>query len=169
MSQIREAGLHDIEVIIGIARKTWPVSYKQMITTEQIEYMLGLFYTRQSLIEQMQVLNHRFFLCYDEHRQYNGFLSVGLEDREAHQFKIHKLYVLPEKQTAGIGKQLLKHCFSHVQADGGHSIVLQVNRQNSAVSFYEKMGFSIWKSADFDIGSGFSMNDYIMRLDLPST
>jgi ribosomal protein S18 acetylase RimI-like enzyme len=167
MSQIHEAELKDIELIIDIAHNTWPVSYKQMITDEQINYMLGRFYSRQSLTEQLLVLHHRFFIYFDDQHQPAGFLSVGLDTSEPPLFKIHKLYVLPEKQTAGIGKQLLNHCLSYVQAIGGKSIILQVNRQNSAVTFYEKMGFHIWKTADFDIGSGFYMNDYIMRLDLP--
>lgn len=169
MSQIREADLNDIELITDIARKTWPVSYKHMINAEQIEYMLGLFYSRQSLTEQLQHLQHRFFIHVDDLHQSTGFLSVGHDISEPHLFKIHKLYVLPEKQTSGVGKQLLNHCLSHVQANGGQSIILQVNRQNKAIGFYEKMGFQIWKKADFDIGSGFSMNDYIMRLNLPTT
>jgi ribosomal protein S18 acetylase RimI-like enzyme len=40
---------------------------------------------------------------------------------------------------------------------------LQVNRQNVvAINFYFKAGFVIEKSADFDIGDGYFMNDFIM-------
>ena len=45
-------------------------------------------------------------------------------------------------------------------------MVLNVNRNNNAVSFYRKMGMEILGQGDFDIGSGYYMNDYIMSLDL---
>ena len=42
-------------------------------------------------------------------------------------------------------------------------IRLQVNRQNfKAINFYFKAGFKIEKVADFDIGDGYFMNDFIM-------
>jgi hypothetical protein len=40
---------------------------------------------------------------------------------------------------------------------------LTVNRKNyKAINFYFKNGFTIKEIADFDIGNGFFMNDFIM-------
>ena len=40
---------------------------------------------------------------------------------------------------------------------------LQVNRQNyKAINFYFKVGFVIERVADFDIGDGYFMNDFVM-------
>ena len=40
---------------------------------------------------------------------------------------------------------------------------LTVNRQNyKSINFYFKNGFVIEKTADFDIGSGYFMNDFVM-------
>jgi len=44
------------------------------------------------------------------------------------------------------------------------SITLQVNRQNyKSVNFYFSVGFKIIQVADFDIGEGWQMNDFIME------
>ena len=43
---------------------------------------------------------------------------------------------------------------------------LNVNRQNKALTFYEKMGMTKVDEGDFPIGNGFYMNDYIMGLDI---
>jgi ribosomal protein S18 acetylase RimI-like enzyme len=43
------------------------------------------------------------------------------------------------------------------------SIRLTVNRENyKAINFYFKLGFKIEKVADFDIGQGYVMNDFVM-------
>ena len=49
---------------------------------------------------------------------------------------------------------------------GATSLQLQVNRDNAAKSFYEKLGFVILKEADFDIGNGYFMRDYVMEKKL---
>jgi ribosomal protein S18 acetylase RimI-like enzyme len=164
---IRCADPEDIHSIQTIARETWPVCYASIITPEQIDYMLGMHYSTDTLLKQLKEPAHRFFLFQSLTATPIGFLAVNREPIERHLFKIQKLYVLPTHQKEGIGQKLLFHCIQYVMDNNGQSIILQVNRQNSAITFYEKMGFSIWKSADIDIGSGFFMNDYIMRMDLP--
>jgi ribosomal protein S18 acetylase RimI-like enzyme len=46
------------------------------------------------------------------------------------------------------------------------ALQLQVNRFNKAKEFYEKLGFTVIKTADFDIGNGYFMNDYVMEKKL---
>lgn len=49
----------------------------------------------------------------------------------------------------------------------GEFLQLQVNRYNvNAKAFYEKLGFAVIQEADFDIGNGFFMNDYVMEKKL---
>jgi ribosomal protein S18 acetylase RimI-like enzyme len=44
---------------------------------------------------------------------------------------------------------------------------LTVNRQNfKAINFYFKNGFVIDEVADFEIGNGFVMNDFVMKKEL---
>ena len=43
---------------------------------------------------------------------------------------------------------------------------LNVNRNNPAVAFYEKMGMHKASQGDFHIGNGYYMNDYIMAMEI---
>lgn len=43
---------------------------------------------------------------------------------------------------------------------------LNVNRDNKALLFYERMGMRKLREGDFPIGNGYYMNDYIMGLDI---
>jgi ribosomal protein S18 acetylase RimI-like enzyme len=53
-----------------------------------------------------------------------------------------------------------------VREKGGTALRLNVNRHNTAKSFYEKLGFIITGTEDADIGNGFFMNDYVMEKQL---
>jgi ribosomal protein S18 acetylase RimI-like enzyme len=70
--------------------------------------------------------------------------------------------VLPTIQKSGAGKALLAAVTEYAKSNSGEQLVLQVNRQNAAVEFYHKMGFQIHYEADFNIGNGYQMNDYVM-------
>jgi GNAT superfamily N-acetyltransferase len=90
-----------------------------------------------------------------------GFCSVSPEDG-AH--KLNKLYILPEAQGTGAGKALLNKCIEVAKAAGSNSLFLQVNKLNDAYTFYLKKGFIKELEFKFDIGNGFYMDDYVMRL-----
>jgi ribosomal protein S18 acetylase RimI-like enzyme len=46
------------------------------------------------------------------------------------------------------------------------TMILNVNRFNPAVSFYEKYGFRTVKEEVIDIGNGFVMDDFVMVLEV---
>ena len=78
--------------------------------------------------------------------------------------KLNKLYVLPAAQGTGAGKALLNKSIEVAKAAGSSSLFLQVNKQNDAYTFYLKHGFVKEQEFKFDIGNGFFMDDYVMRL-----
>ena len=81
--------------------------------------------------------------------------------------KIHKLYVDTNSSKQGIGKALVEHA-KHLAYDSKMGeIVLNVNRKNPAVTFYERINFEIDREEVIDIGEGFIMDDYIMKYTLP--
>src|SRR6478752_143015 len=161
--KIRPANLEDINIIGLLAHEIWPKVYDYMISPEQIQYMLNMFYTPESLNSQMVEQHHIFFLAEFNNKPV-GFASVGKLDEEV--FKLHKLYVQPELQGKGIGKFLVEAVLDETVEKGGKRIQLNVNRNNKSITFYQNLGFSITGEQNIDIGSGYFMNDFIMERDI---
>jgi ribosomal protein S18 acetylase RimI-like enzyme len=159
---IRKASLSDIGNIRHIAHATWPSAYGELLSKEQLEYMLGMMYSETSLQEQMNK-GHQFFMAELDNQSF-GFASVSAEDNGS--FKLNKLYVNPITQKTGAGKALLDEVISYARQNKGTRLFLQVKRDNNAKGFYKKNGFVITGELDLDIGNGYFMNDYIMELSL---
>ena len=157
---IREAVAEDISIIRSIAEATWPSAYSHIISKEQLDFMLDWMYSDASLQEQMNTGDQFFLAEYDQ--QIIGFASVkkGKEGIS----KLNKLYVLPNIQKTGAGKALLNKAISYAKENASTRLQLHVNRNNTAKDFYEKNGFTVIQEADFPIGNGYFMNDYIMEL-----
>lgn len=160
--EIRSAVNSDIPAIQEIAQETWPVTYNRIITSRQIEYMLEARYNTDTLEEEM-FLGHTYIVA-----ELNG-AAIGFacfKFKEERVYKLDKLYVNPKAQKVGAGMKLLQEVIKRVIDSGGKEILLQVNRKNKSVGFYQKMGFEIVREQDFHIGGGYYMNDYVMLLRL---
>ena len=175
--QITLGGLTDRDFIRSVSERTWPSTYGHIISQEQIDFMLDWMYSDASLEKQMDS-GCVFYIASikKENEQWEavGFCSVSPEEEEnnstekvegskAH--KLNKLYVLPSAQGTGAGKALLNKSIEVVKAAGSSSLFLQVNKLNTAYSFYLKHGFIKEAEYKFDIGNGFYMDDYVMRLN----
>ncbi|HYM94860.1 MAG TPA: GNAT family N-acetyltransferase [Chitinophagaceae bacterium] len=164
MHNIHHASAEDIPLIRELTFKVWPQTYAAIISSAQIAYMLEMMYSEASLKKQMEE-GSQFLIIYD------GDLSVGFasyQETEPQIFKLHKIYVLPSQQGKGTGKFLLEYIIAEIKSKKAKALQLQVNRYNKAKKFYEKLGFVVLYEADFDIGNGYFMNDYVMELSLES-
>ena len=157
---IREALPEDVSLIHDLAWQIWPSAYGHILTQEQIDYMLEMMYSASSLQKQMD--DGALFIFLVENDQYVGYASYQQTDPGV--FKLHKIYVLPSEQGKGAGRFMIDYVISKVKEQGGNRLQLQVNRGNKARYFYEKLGFQVIGSFDFDIGKGFVMDDYVMEL-----
>ncbi len=160
---IRPASSHDFASITAIAQRTWPTTFGTILSAAQIAYMLEMMYAPEAL-ERQVAQGHRFLLALQT-EQALGYASYEL-DYLAGVTKIHKLYVLPQTQGNGLGRQLIDRVTSIAAAAGQQRIRLDVNYQNTAVGFYRHLGFQIVSRQDTDIGQGFLMEDYVMEKNL---
>ena len=81
-------------------------------------------------------------------------------------FKLHKLYVLPGLQNMNVGRSLLECVLEECTVEGAEKLQLNVNRNNKAINFYERLGFKIIGEEDVDIGNGHVQQDFIMEKQL---
>lgn len=157
---IRPATLEDCAFIRSVSERTWPSTYGHIISQEQIDFMLDWMYSDNSLAEQF-ARGHQFFIANYKGASI-GFCSVSADENNA--YKLNKLYVLPTAHGTGSGKALLQKTIEVAKMAGATSLFLQVNKHNNAYTFYLKNGFVKEREFKFDIGNGFFMDDYVMRL-----
>ncbi|CAD0009191.1 GNAT family N-acetyltransferase [Flavobacterium chungangense] len=165
MIQITEASIEDIAKIQNIAHITWPITYGQILTKNQLDYMLDLIYSDEALTNQIEKKEQLFYLILDE-ESIIGFIGIEHHYKNDAVTKIHKIYLLPETQGKGIGKKVIEEIQKLALENNSTSLSLNVNRFNSALSFYKKIGFEIIDEVNIDIGNGYLMEDYVMEKKL---
>ena len=167
---IRTATPEDLTVIHQMADLVFRDTYKQILSPDQMEYMMDWMYSLESLRKQLEE-GHVYYLA-EVDGQPQGYLSVqpeGSDEECIPVFHLQKIYVLPGNQGTGLGRLLFEQAVRHIRnavPAGAARMELNVNRDNPALAFYEHMGMRRLRQGDFTIGNGYSMNDYIMGLDL---
>jgi ribosomal protein S18 acetylase RimI-like enzyme len=157
---LQVAKLSDIPTIAQLAEKIWHAHYTHIVGVEQVQYMLDQIYNAESLTEQMTEKQHQFYLI-SMKDQVIGFISI--HNPSAGDWFLNKFYIDQALAAKGIGSKVYKQLVNLIQPT---SVTLTVNRQNyRSINFYFKNGFKIKEVADFDIGNGYWMNDFVMTVN----
>jgi len=159
---VREANEADFATIRDIAYQTWPDAYGEILSPEQLQYMLDAFYSEVALSENYTQKKHRFLLLTEDDVAL-GFASYEHNYQTLPVTRLHKIYLLPQSQGKGAGKLLMEAIENRAMANHSKVISLNVNRFNKAQIFYRKHGFEIVGEEDIDIGRGYLMEDYKME------
>ncbi|MDR0842871.1 MAG: GNAT family N-acetyltransferase, partial [Acidobacteriota bacterium] len=165
MFSVRRATIRDIERIHLLASRVFPDTYREVLSPEQLDFMLDWMYSPANLRKQMD--EGHVYLLLSKNGEDCGYASV--ERQGPNLFHLQKIYVLPEFQGQQAGRFLFEEVVKHLRTEHPASpcvMELNVNRQNPAVRFYQRMGMRIDRQGDFPIGRGFYMNDYIMKMEL---
>jgi len=168
--EIKPAGRPEADLIADIARKTFMETYGEMNTPENMEAYLNSQFSDEKLLEELQHPRTRFFLAY--HNGIPAAFTKVRDDRKAKKLEeikaieIQRIYVLQEYQGFSLGKAMLDMIKELARKDGYQTIWLQVwQKNNKAIRFYQKAGFTVFETASFLLGSS-SQQDFLMRYDL---
>ena len=161
-----KAAVSDIPIIRSLAAEIWHECYPSIISAKQIDYMLGLMYSEAVLRSELSDPAYEYYIVRNcsEAVGYVGLLHEAKPDRT----KLTKLYLKASQHGKGIGKKMMEYAKSLALDHGSEDVYLQVNKRNAtAIKAYLQSGFAIEREAEFDIGGGFVMDDYVMvcRLD----
>jgi len=157
------ATTHDVPVIQRIANECWPVAYGEILSKEQIVYMLDKMYSKTLLEHQIIEEGCEFIIAVQETNPV-GFASWSMIYESV--AKLHKLYLLSSEKGKGYGKELLHEVVRRAKEMRATTIELQVNKNNPAQLFYLNYGFERADEIVIDIGGGYVMDDYLMRYKL---
>ena len=161
MFTIRKATTDDCGLINQMAGEVFPATYKEILSPEQLDYMMDWMYSPENIRKQMEEEGHVYFIAYEECEPC-GYVSV--QQQEENVFHLQKIYVLPYFQGAHCGSFLFREAIKYIKEVHPEPCLMElnVNRDNKALLFYERMGMRKLREGDFPIGNGYYMNDYIM-------
>ena len=156
----------DIDALIELAGIIWRHHYPDLVSMEQIDYMLAERYTPAMVRAQMQ----RDGTWWDKALvggRMIGFARYGLSGGEQHVMKLNQIYVHQDCQRRGHGGRMLAHVEDAARRHGCSAVRLNVNRHNvKAIAAYRKHGYAVAATVVADIGGGFAMDDYVMEKKL---
>ena len=161
---ISEVKTEQLSIIQDLAYRIWPSTYGEILSKVQLDYMLDKFYNLNYLQNQLE--NGQHFILISNENVIVGFASYEFNFENSNKTKVHKIYVLPEIQGKGVGKILMDFIKNKAVKNTNSGLLLNVNRFNKAITFYEKYGFVKNNSVDIEIGNGYLMQDYILELNL---
>jgi L-amino acid N-acyltransferase YncA len=139
---IREAHAVDAPAIARVHVESWRSAYAGLLPDTVLVQMCQHTHTARWARVLGQRRNREIVLVAQAGKHgVIGFGSCGRgrEKRLAHAGEIFTLYILPEFQNIGIGRQLLSRLFDAMVARGMRSAVVWVLAENPSRFFYETM------------------------------
>lgn len=148
------------ELVYQLASEIWNDNYRNIISQEQINYMLKLMY-KPSRIQQ-DILEGYIWKLIKTNNETVGYLAYVIKDDK--RVFLSKIYLKTTVQGKGYGKQAINSVIDYAKNNNCNAVYLTVNKgNNKGIRAYKKTGFQIIAEEDFDIGNGFIMNDYIFE------
>lgn len=140
-----------IENLSKLAFDIWFEYYENILSNDQIEYMLNKYLSVDAI--KSEYLHLTYVMIHD--KEDIGFFVYQMKD----EIFLSKLYIKKSHREKGYGKKVMDFL---KQFD--KPITLTVNKHNhDAIHFYQTHGLIIVKEVVTDIGSGYVMDDYILR------
>ena len=153
-----------LQVIRNIAADVWPRTFAEILSPEQISYMMDMMYAPEVMERELKDGGH--FETVKINNVPSGYFSWSKYD-QSDTAKLHKVYLKHEFHGQGIGSAMLKQAEQKIKAAGFRKVRLNVNKNNSkAIRAYERNNFVNIESVKIDIGNGFFMDDFVMEKTL---
>ena len=158
MITIEKASSFDALTIHKLVHQIYYPTYKDILSKDQIDFMLEKSYTVNALQNAMSEGQDFYVMAKDDDPL--GFMAVTEKSEEI--LRIEKLYLLPETQGLGLGKKFITFAVEEAKNRKKSLLELNVNRGNKAYFFYLKQGFLVTQEIDIPY-YGYILDDYVMQ------
>lgn len=153
----------DIHILAQCAKSIWNEYFIDIITQEQIDYMVDKFQSYPALTKAINEEQYTYFLAFDEDVCF-GYCGIRVDQERLF---LSKLYVAKTYRGKGLSSKLFQKAKEFAHEQHCISIYLTCNKYNQhSLDVYKHHGFQCIDSVQTDIGRGFIMDDYILELIL---
>ncbi|MBQ8297584.1 MAG: GNAT family N-acetyltransferase [Ruminococcus sp.] len=163
--EIKEAiASEELRSIAELAEKIWHECYSEILSAQQIDYMVEKFQSYQAMVSQIEKQNYRYYAVYDD-GEICGY--IGAKPESDDRYFLSKLYLKQDKRGRGIARLMMNSVFTEARNAGKKRVYLTVNKYNNhSINVYKRIGFEVIDSVVTDIGGGYVMDDYVMEYKL---
>ena len=81
MLTIQKVTVADCELINKMAGEVFPATYKEILSPEQLDYMMDWMYAPENIRKQMEEEGHVYFIAYKEGKPC-GYVSVQQQEKD---------------------------------------------------------------------------------------
>lgn len=137
---VRSASERDLPKVQTLLAETWRATYVPFYGAEKVEALIAEWHSLEALKKRLKTPRSEFLVA-DDGKVIAGMAYASMAEKPAKTATLHQLYVHPDFQRQGIGRDLfaeIETCFP--DAD---TLRLEVEPKNvSAIAFYERHGFA---------------------------
>lgn len=142
---VRSASPRDVSAIRDVLAETWRATYAPFYGAAKVEEIIADWHSEAAIKAHMDRPNGEFLVA-DDGKQIGG-VAFASHAAGTHVVSLHQLYVRPECQGLGIGRDLfaeIETCFP-----GAQTLSLEVDPGNEpAIAFYQSHGMQETGSTD---------------------
>lgn len=156
---IKTAAVADALLLETLAKEIWMQHYADIITMEQISYMLERFQSAEAIVQDMQS-GAVYDIAY-ANGEPCGY-SAAVPDETG--LFLSKLYVRQSCRGLGIARAMVSRIEQRAKDAGLPQVTLKCNKHNTgSLAAYERLGFNVAYACIADIGNGYVMDDYALE------
>lgn len=168
--KVREANIHDAEMIAELSRQTFYQSFASQNTKENIDKFMNDSFAKETLMMEVGTPGNVFLLAFDGEEQVGYVLmrenNNPPELQNLNAMEIARIYVVQNYIGKGVGKILMQRCIELAMERKFSIVWLGVWQQNlPAISFYTKWGFEKFGTHIFILGDDPQI-DWLMKKPL---
>jgi len=140
--KIRKARLGDEKDIANVVVSTWKVAYKDILPDE---FLKSLTTERHEKIlrEHIEKQTETVLVLEDDDERIVGMISGGKDRSGLYDCEVVAIYIIPEHQKKGYGKELFKALIREYKKNSYKTMIVWAFKENKDQKFYEKLGGTI--------------------------
>ncbi|MNO25569.1 Protease synthase and sporulation negative regulatory protein PAI 1 [compost metagenome] len=167
---IKKCTFEDLGLLQDISVETFNETFKHQNAPENMKAYLERAFNLKQLEEELSNTSSEFyFICSND--EVSGYLKVNINDSQSEKMgnaslEIERIYIRKKSHKQGLGKKLINKAIKIAIERNKEKIWLGVWEKNeSALTFYKKMGFVQTGSHSFSMGDEEQI-DFIMTKTL---
>lgn len=155
---LRKVTISDLKILQKIGERTFIETFASENSSENMTVYLESAFTTEKLKNELTNINSEFYFAEIDGKVV-GYFKVNFNEAQtelkmSNAMEIERIYVLKDFQGMKVGKMLFDKAIENARNMGLDLVWLGVWEKNiSAISFYEKNGFTVFNKHIFRLGN----------------